>query len=272
MPRDSLVEIQELLETMRAVGAFREAPVRRYEYEGRVPDGPDPSGKSMAQVLIADDRRRGRKRGEVLRLINRWLRDIGRVSIEIKTVAKEVRLYEIRTRDTRSRQWANLADVGFGVGQALPVLVEGVRTPLHSLYLVQEPEIHLHTDAQLAMADFLVDLSKKRRQVIVETHSEAILLGVRRRIVEGRLKPTDVSFVVVEKEKHGPSKIRLLKADELGQIEGWPKDFLGATGQGLSLSIALASSLRDGVSRSEPFGVRPLSSQKRRGARRFAAV
>ena len=224
---ETLVEIQHLLETMRAVGAFRKAPDRRYEYEGRVPEGTDPAGESVAQVLIADDRRRGRKRGEILHLINRWLREIGRVSVEVKSVAEEVRLYEVRARDTRSRQWANLADVGFGVGQALPVLVEGVRTPLSSMYLVQEPEIHLHTDAQLAMADFLVDLSRKRRQVIVETHSEAMLLRVRRRIAEGRLKPKEVSFVVVEKNGKTASQVRLLQADRLGQIEDWPAGFLG---------------------------------------------
>jgi predicted ATPase len=244
---ESLNEVQHLLENMRAVGAFRKAPARRYEYEGRVPDGPDPAGESMAQVLIADDRRRGKKRGEIIRVVNKWLRDIGRVSIEIKTVAQDVRLYEIRTRDMRSRQWANLADVGFGVGQALPVLVEGVRTPKSSIYLVQEPEIHLHTDAQLAMADFLVDLSKKGRQVIVETHSEAMLLRVRRRIAEGRLKPNDVSFLVVEKGAHGPSRIRLLDADNLGQINGWPKDFLGdAAEERLELlgKMAAADSLK----------------------------
>jgi predicted ATPase len=240
---DSLNEIQHLLETMRAVGAFRKAPVRRYEYEGRLPDGPDPTGESMAQVLIADARRRGKKRGETLGLVNRWLRDISLVSIEIKSVAEEVRLYELRTRDRRSKQWANLADVGFGVGQALPVLVEGVRTPQGSVYMVQEPEIHLHTDAQLAMADFLLDLSRKRRQVIVETHSEAMLLRVRRRIAEKRLNPKDVTFLVVERGHHNSSTVRVLQSDKLGQIDGWPEGFLGdASEERLDLLARMAES------------------------------
>lgn len=241
---DALDELHLLLAGTRAIGAFRKAPVRRYEFEGRLPDAPDPSGESMAQVLIADTRRRGRRRGELLALVNRWLREIGRVSVEVKSVAKDVRLYEIRARDQKSRQWANLADVGFGVGQALPVLLEGVRTPKLSVYLVQEPEIHLHTDAQLAMADFLVDLSRKKRQVIVETHSEALLLRVRRRIAEGRLKPRDVTFLVVEKEDSGASTIRVLESDSLGQLAGWPAGFLGdAADERLQLLAKAADSL-----------------------------
>ncbi|MBI1850627.1 MAG: AAA family ATPase [Planctomycetes bacterium] len=144
------------------------------------------------------------------------------------------RLYEIRIKDTDAGRWANFADVGFGIGQALPVLVEGLRTEEGGLFLVQEPEIHLHPDAQLAMADFLIDLVRSGKRVIVETHSEALLLRVRHAIVDARrngrtrarLNADDVGVIVVDKKPDGTSHAARLEVDELGQIKQWPAHFM----------------------------------------------
>ncbi|HEV8400247.1 MAG TPA: AAA family ATPase, partial [Gemmatimonadales bacterium] len=114
-----------------------------------------------------------------------------------------------------------------------PVLVEGLRTPPSGIFLVQEPEIHLHPDAQLAMADYLIDLARSGRTVIVETHSEAVLLRIRRAAVEHvpsrkhpRLRPEDISIVHVSGRTTGASAVTPLSVDLLGQIEKWPTGFL----------------------------------------------
>lgn len=84
------------------------------------------------------------------------------------------------------------------------------------------------------MADYLVDLAISGRTVIVETHSEAILLRVRKAVAEtdhgpGRhqgLREDQLSIIHVESDKYGKSHTTSLKVDELGQVRGWPEGFM----------------------------------------------
>ncbi len=232
--RGVLSELEKTLLNIRAIGAFRRQPDRRYEYQGRVPQLVDVAGENVINALIEDSARR-RRRGELLHGVNRWLKLVGRVRLlPLRRISKSARIFEIRLKDTDSGRWANFADVGFGIGQALPVLVEGLRTPEGGTFLVQEPEIHLHPDAQLAMADFLVDLVRSGRRVIAETHSENLLLRIRHLIVgvgrngwiRSRLNPSQVSLIHVSKTKEGESHARKLDIDELGQIGNWPAGFM----------------------------------------------
>jgi len=155
------------------------------------------------------------------------------------------KLFELELRDTESGRFANFADVGFGIGQALPVLVEGLRTPEGGTFIVQEPEINLHPDAQLAMADFLIELSQSGRQVIVETHSEHVLLRIRRRLLSDTkkgLSQEHVSMIYIGTNANGAGRALPLKLDELAQIENWPAGFFQeATSERMALLAAMAT-------------------------------
>ncbi len=232
LARQALDSLESTLRNMRAVGAFRRQPQRRYEYEGRAPETIDASGQFVVGALIEDATRRGKKRGELFQSVNRWLKDVGRVQLTpLKRISTSARIFEVRLKDTDSGRWANFADVGFGIGQALPVFVEGLRTPPGELFLVQEPEIHLHPDAQLGMADFLVSLANSGRRVVAETHSEHFLLRIRKSMLNnGTKKPklngSDVSIIYVTKTSSGSSKVIPLEMDEMAQIKNWPKGFM----------------------------------------------
>jgi predicted ATPase len=228
-------EFRRTLSNLRAVGAFRAAPERRYDYQGRPPEAADLSGQNVVYALIDDSMRRGKHRGSLVNSLNQWLKSVGRVRLlPLRRISTKARLYELRLKDVESGRWANFADVGFGIGQAFPVLVEGLRTPPDGLFIVQEPEIHLHPDAQLAMADYLVDLASSGRTVIVETHSEALLLRVRKAVVDveqhlgsRRLLHVDqLSIIHVGSDKKGSSHATPLKIDDLGQVQGWPEGFM----------------------------------------------
>lgn len=235
--RNLLREFQSSLERMRAVGAFRRAPDRRYDYEGR-PESIDLSGALVVSALIDDSLRRGKTRGTLLSALNRWLARVGRVKVmPLRRISRDVRLYEVRLKDLDSGRWANFADVGFGIGQALPVLVEGLRTTDDGLFVVQEPEIHLHPDAQLAMADFLIELALSGRRIVVETHSEALLLRIRKAVAEsalkakGGLQASDVSVLYVAATRDGVSKVKELTIDEIGDLGDWPHGFMDELSQ-----------------------------------------
>ncbi|MBI4864167.1 MAG: DUF3696 domain-containing protein [Candidatus Riflebacteria bacterium] len=233
--RSALETLEADLKGIRAVGAFRKQPDRRYEYQGRALDEIDAAGQWVVDALVEDSVRRGTKRGVLFRDVNDWLQEVCRVRLRpLKRISTSARIFELRLKDTDSSRWANFADVGFGIGQAFPVLVEGLRTPPGGMFLVQEPEIHLHPDAQLRMADFLVALASTQRRVVAETHSENLLLRIRRSLLGAgsrapQLTPSDVSVIFVTKRKDGTSRAVPLRVDEMAQISDWPEGFMEDT-------------------------------------------
>ena len=81
----------------------------------------------------------------------------------------------------------NIADVGFGVSQVLPVLVALVVAEPGQMVYIEQPELHLHPRAQVALAEVLSDAAKRGVRVIVETHSPLLLQGVMTLIAEDKL-------------------------------------------------------------------------------------
>lgn len=78
----------------------------------------------------------------------------------------------------------NIVDVGFGVSQTLPILLQGIYMCPDQTLLLEQPEIHLHPQMQLGMADFLITLAKHERNIILETHSDHIVNRIIKRVME----------------------------------------------------------------------------------------
>lgn len=247
--RRVLRQVEDLLRGIRVIGPFRAPPERRYEFKGSTPPSVDATGRDVVNALIESSLAGSgkRARGELLHAVNRWLEKVARVKLlPMKAMDRAGKLFELELRDTESGRFANFADVGFGIGQALPVLVEGLRTPKGGAFIVQEPEINLHPDAQLAMADFLFELSQSGRQVIVETHSEHVLLRIRRRLLsdtkKGIISQEHVSMIYIGTDTNGAGRAIPLKLDELAQIENWPAGFFQeATSERMALLAAMAA-------------------------------
>jgi len=253
-----LGELQRVVREVRAIGAFRPQPLRQYDYRGGVSDAIDIAGQRVVDALIEDATARGKRRGRLFHSVNQWLKLVGRVCLQpIRPISNARRIYEIRLKDTDSGRWANYADVGFGIGQALPVIVEGLRAPAGATLLVEEPEIHLHPDAQLAMGDFLIDLAMTGKRVIVETHSDNLLLRIRHSVLRSggngaiprSVSPDDVSILFVDKEQPpgGTSAVRRLTIDPFGQILNWPPGFMEeATEERLGILEGMAAAAESG--------------------------
>ena len=97
-----------------------------------------------------------------------------------------VRKYGRRTKGPMR----NLIDVGYGVSQVLPILTELFRDSRTSMFLLQQPEVHLHPSAQAALGSLFCRLVGRRRQLVVETHSDHLLDRVRMDVRDGRTKLT----------------------------------------------------------------------------------
>ena len=134
--------------------------------------------------------------------------------------------------DKRTKTQVTLADVGYGINQLLPVIIEGIASQEDSIICVEQPEIHLHPRLQANIADLMIDTIAeepgKRKQWIVETHSELLILRLQRRIREGKIKPEDISVLYVDPndESTEGSAIIHLRMDENGDfIDEWPQGF-----------------------------------------------
>jgi len=113
----------------------------------------------------------------------------------------------------------NLIDVGYGVSQVLPIVVDCLRGEEGGTFLLQQPEVHLHPRAQAELGSFLGVLAKRQnKRFVIETHSDYLVDRIRMDIRDGKgLKPEDVSLLYFER-KNGQANIHRLTLDEHGNL------------------------------------------------------
>jgi len=169
-----------------------------------------------------------------LRTLNKQLRGLG-LSSEATAVALGDTAVELRvgrlTRDRRSGEpdLVNIADVGLGVSQVLPVLVALLVAEPGRLVYLEQPELHLHPRAQHNLAEIIAEAAARGVRVVVETHSDLLILGVQALVAEGRLDPSQVVLHWFERDRDGVSHVTRAEPDESGRYGDWPEDF-GAVG------------------------------------------
>ncbi|HVG09079.1 MAG TPA: DUF3696 domain-containing protein [Thermoanaerobaculia bacterium] len=118
----------------------------------------------------------------------------------------------------------NVIDVGYGVSQVLPIVVDSLRGERGGTFLLQQPEVHLHPKAQAELGSFLGALAKRQeKQFVIETHSDYLVDRIRMDIRDNRhgLKPEDVSLLYFER-RNGEAQIHRLELDGHGNIINAP--------------------------------------------------
>lgn len=120
----------------------------------------------------------------------------------------------------------NIVDVGYGVSQALPIIYQLQNTDRHDVFLLQQPEVHLHPRAQAEIGSLLAELSAANAEnvYVVETHSDYILDRVRMKIAEGGLHHSQVTIAYFEANESGVS-VRNIHLSEGGDIVDPPDGF-----------------------------------------------
>jgi predicted ATPase len=127
----------------------------------------------------------------------------------------------------------NIADVGFGVSQVLPVIVALLVAQPGQLVYIEQPEIHLHPRAQIALAEIFAEAASRGVRVVVETHSELFLMGIQALVAEDKLDGNAVKLHWFTRQADGSSKVTSAELDETGAFGDWPEDF-GITALGMS--------------------------------------
>lgn len=236
---DLTLELEKLFRHLYYLGPLRDYPARSYLWSGEVPEHVGARGERAVEALLAA-RDRSLSKGPRKRnypfeaVIARWLKDLGLVrSVSVRPIASHRKDYEVLIKTPGRQAEVNLTDVGFGISQVLPVLVESFYAPAGSTLLLEQPEIHLHPRVQAGLADLFVEAVHVREdgeprnlQLIIESHSEHFLRRLQRRIAEEKIAPEEVALYFC-RSSPGGSVIEELDVDPYGNIRNWPEDFFG---------------------------------------------
>ena len=114
---------------------------------------------------------------------------------------------------------------GFGITQILPIVVAALSVPKDSLLLIENPEVHLHPAGQALMGQFMADVAHSGIQVIVETHSDHVLNGIRRAVRSGRLPAEEVALHFFRARSSDAPQALSPTLDSSGNVDAWPEGF-----------------------------------------------
>ena len=212
---------------------FASAPVRskpRRTYDPTRPT-PNPEGENVPTYLASTFS----QNEDEWAVLKSRLEGFGRAAglfdeISIKRLGKRgSEPFQVQVRkggDRLKGSPRNLIDVGYGVSQALPVITELLREGAPPLFLLQQPEVHLHPMAQAALGSLFCQLAGPERQLIIETHSDHLIDRVRMDVRDGvsLLKPEDVSILYFERNDLDV-RIHSIRIDEEGNIVDAPDTY-----------------------------------------------
>jgi predicted ATPase len=235
--------VYELLaERFFYVGPLRQYPRRVYAYTGERPPHVGYSGERAVHALLASRDRKIQffrnkaysNRMEADRVVAEWLQTMGLIhSFDIAPIVKGRKEHEVKIRIGRDSSEVLITDVGFGISQLLPVLVQSIYCNTNATVLFEQPEIHLHPSVQSELADVFIqarrikeDGKERETQFIIESHSEHLIRRLQRRVAEDRIPASDVAIYFVTNEG-GEARIERIELDEFGTIRNWPKGFFG---------------------------------------------
>ena len=253
---DLSLSIKNLFKSMYYVGPLREHPERFYKFSGEEPPDVGTKGNlAINAMLAAKDRkiaRASKTRSESFEaLIARWLKQMGLIdSFIVKPISDGRKEYEVRIKVQPDAAEVLITDVGFGISQILPVLVQCFYVESNSTLFFEQPEIHLHPSVQAHLGDLFIEATRAREygkqrntQIIVESHSEHLIKRIQRRIAEDVIKPEDVALFFIRQRK-GKAVIEEMNFDIFGNITNWPDNFFGNDLEDLAAMTKAARSKR----------------------------
>lgn len=220
------------------VGPSRATGERYYRFQELAVDKIDPSGRNLPMFLNSLSSMQ-------LNNFSEWLTEyIGyRVTLERSTGHIQIRL-----KECNSENYYNIADMGYGFSQILPIMAQiwlhqtGPKPSRNKpIVAIEQPELHLHPAYQARIADALagaiqassqVSNNKDGLKLVVETHSETLINRLGEKIYNGELSRDDVVIYIFDKPPNEPeTTVRTVEYDETGILLNWPYGFFSSSAQ-----------------------------------------
>jgi predicted ATPase len=224
IPRSMTIDVARYILQVMHLQGLRGSPERNY-----VATAVDQAFPGQFEFYVASIIEKWQRDDDRLRL-GKLYNDLARLALTNKVIARrrndvEIELLVNRFLRGEKEDLVSIADVGIGVSQALPVVVAIHTANPGQLVYIEQPEIHLHPRAQYAMAEVLADAAKEGKQLVIETHSSILLLGIQTLVAEGKLPAQLVKLHWFTQQEDGSTKIDSADLDEAGAFGNWPEDF-----------------------------------------------
>jgi predicted ATPase len=230
--------LKQLFSSVTYIGPLREEPSRRYIYEDEVLEI-GVKGENAAYIFLSETDNKIKDVHFFDEINNKFIKEdkitLGEAIskwnelFKIKNFKAESSMEVIRLNLDSSNNDStrvNIADVGFGVSQIFPIILEGLRMEKNSTMLLEQPEIHLHPKIQMQLADYFISLALSNKNLIIETHSEHIINRLIRRIIEDTEHNLNdyIGIYFIEPTQNG-SKFTPIEINETNGIVNWPDEF-----------------------------------------------
>jgi predicted ATPase len=115
--------------------------------------------------------------------------------------------------------------VGFGLTQVFPIVVAALAAEPGDILLIENPEVHLHPAGQAQMGQFLSEVASAGVQVVVETHSDHVLNGIRRSVKGECIESSDVFIHFFRARSDQATQVETPTLDSAGNVDSWPEGF-----------------------------------------------
>ena len=214
--------LQILLEQISYIGPLRKEPARRYIYEDEV-SSIGPRGENAAYIYSKEKENNEKNNSfniqecKFYTALNKWLSQMNINEFNNNTQKEIIRLNVKSSSGVK----VDISDVGFGVSQILPILIEGLRMGDGQTLLLEQPEIHLHPKLQMQLTDFFIAMSLNDKNTIIETHSEHIINRLVRRSLEDDDIREKINIYFINSE----GLFEKIIIDKGKGITNWPVDF-----------------------------------------------
>lgn len=223
--------VERVISGVSYVGPSRATGERYYRMQELAVDQIDPQGRNLAMFLNSLTSLQQRQFSE-------WLLASFGYSFKLERSTGHIQLH---LREANSDRFYNLADMGYGFSQVLPIMAEvwsrrnRRRAPnsAGAIIAMEQPELHLHPAYQARLADVFSSAVKSSDRAadvrfVIETHSEALINRIGSLIYERQVKPSDVAVYVFEKDLAEETIIRNVRFDEEGILQNWPVGFFNS--------------------------------------------
>ncbi|WP_161565262.1 DUF3696 domain-containing protein [Pseudomonas aeruginosa] len=161
----------------------------------------------------------------LMRQVEAWMqRFFPGCGIEVAPIAR-MNAVSLGIRTSAETDYHRPINVGFGLTQVLPILVAILSANRNDLILIENPEVHLHPSGQALMGYFLAMAANAGSQIIIETHSDHVLNGIRRAVRKQVLTPDSIALHFFRPSAQGLDQVVSPQLDASGNIDLWPEGF-----------------------------------------------
>jgi predicted ATPase len=228
---DGASSLLNALQSLLHVSTERIGPRETYSADPAGDEQLGPKGEYTAWFLhrngereVVEKLRRPETPPQLIRQVEAWLAHFfPGAAFEVNRI-KDTNLLTLRFRTSTKDNFHRPSNVGYGLSHLLPVLVGGLGVRPGSLVVVENPEAHLHPSAQAEIGSFLATVATGGAQVLIETHSDHVLNGIRLAVRKGKLKPDDTRVHYFNPRDSAAQMVSpTIRKD--GTLDQWPAGF-----------------------------------------------